>query len=90
MTGLATLGTRDDVGRIALHLESNAPGVAKAALAALDAIDREAAASAVVAALRDDTMHRETRRAFEAYLRQRVGWIGEQQQPASITKRGVL
>ena len=73
LTGLAQAGNRNDVRRVSAHLKSNAPGVAKAALAALDTLDREAAVAAVNSALENDAMHRETKRAFEAYLREHVG-----------------
>lgn len=73
LRGLALTGDSGDVPRVTVHLRSNAPGVAKAALEALDALDQEAAATAVAAVLRDGSMHLETKRVFEAYLRDRVG-----------------
>lgn len=65
---LAKTGTAADLPLLENHLFSNNPGVAKASLKAMDALDRAAAVVAAKKALGQDGLHAESRRALEAYL----------------------
>ncbi len=65
--GLQQTGDAGDVELLSTLLYSNNPGVAKAALAAMDSLDRGAAAAKVEQALRRDWIHTETRRALNRY-----------------------
>jgi len=69
---LAKTGKAADVPLLERHLFSNNPGVAKASLKAMDALDRTAAVAAVKKALAKDGLHAESRRALEAYLSRSV------------------
>ena len=73
LSGLRREGLVVDVDTIGKHLYSNAPGVAKAALAYLDAIDRQQALARVQQVLASEDMHSSTRRAFTAYVNQNNG-----------------
>ena len=72
--GLVTEGTVGDLETIDRHLYSNAPGVAKAALTALDAIDPQQALVRARRALdAEDSVHLVTRRALTNYIKRFSG-----------------
>ncbi|MBT8059779.1 MAG: hypothetical protein KJO33_09295 [Gammaproteobacteria bacterium] len=66
--GLQQTGSAGDIGLLTLLLYSNNPGVAKAATAAMNAIDPDAAAARARQALERGWIHSETRRALTVYL----------------------
>ena len=68
---LKVRGSAPDVEIIRPLLYSNSPGVAKAALAALDALDPGAAVAEGRKAIAGSNLHPETRRVLDVYLRQR-------------------
>lgn len=69
-TGLQQTGVRTDLELLGILLYSNNPGVAKAALAAMDHLDAAATAHKVQQALARDWLHSETRRALQRYFEQ--------------------
>jgi len=73
LLGLRHEGTPDDLELISKHLYSNAPGVAKAALSALDAIDPQQAMTHAQQAMQTDKIHLVTRRALTIYIEQHSG-----------------
>lgn len=71
LTAVQTLeefGGEEDVPRLAPLLHANNPGVAKAALGALDALAPAAALARALAACRAGDLHPETRRALGRFL----------------------
>ena len=68
LLGLREDGTVDDLEIIGKHLYSNAPGVAEAALTALDAIDPRQALARAQQAVQSDEIHLVTRRNLIAYI----------------------
>ncbi len=73
LSGLREEGTVDDLEMIGKHLYSNAPGVAKAALSALDAIDPQQALARAQQAVQANKIHLVTRRALTTYIKQHTG-----------------
>lgn len=73
LEGLRETAGSDDVEMIGKHLYSNAPGVAKAALQALDAADPQQALARVQEAVQMEKMHMSTRQAFIAYIKRHEG-----------------
>lgn len=70
---LEKAGGEADVAPAARHFDSNNPGVAKAALAALVALDLEAAARRAREVLGRGDLHHTTRQAMEQFLEQYRG-----------------
>jgi hypothetical protein len=68
--GLQQTGGRSDLELLGILFYSNNPGVAKAALAAMDHLGATATAVKVQEALGRDWLHTETRRALQRYLDQ--------------------
>ena len=68
LLGLREEGTADDLEIIGKHLYSNAPGVAEAALKALDAIDPLQALARAEQAVQTEKIHLVTRRALTTYI----------------------
>ena len=66
--GLQQLGGAGDIELLSTLLYSNNPGVSKAALAAIDHFDPEAAAARAQEAMKGDEIHSETRRVMTRYL----------------------
>ena len=73
LSGLGKEGTVDDLEMIGTHLYSNAPGVARAALQALDAIDPGQALTLAQQAVQSDQIHVVTRRALTSFIEQHTG-----------------
>ncbi|RMH21727.1 MAG: hypothetical protein D6696_05145 [Acidobacteria bacterium] len=69
---LGKVGNRDDVPLLARHLLSNNPGVAKAALPSMAALDPVATGERVRELVARDDLLAETRRVLERYLNQRA------------------
>ena len=65
---LGKTGSAKDLKLLEGHFYSNNPGVAKAALTAMDGFDPAATAKAVKKALEKGGLHTESRRAMERYL----------------------
>lgn len=65
---LATVGSGEDAAVLVRHLRSQHPGVAKAALRSLDALDPAAARRAATAALDARDLPSENRQVLERYL----------------------
>ena len=70
LLGLGGAATADDAQMITKHLYSNAPGVARAALAALDAIAPHGALEAAKQALENQRIAPVTRRLLRRYISQ--------------------
>jgi len=70
LSGLGKEGTVDDLEMIGTHLYSNAPGVARAALQALDAIDPRKALTLAQQAVQSDQIHVVTRRELTSFIEQ--------------------
>ncbi len=68
LLGLREEGAVDDLDIIGKHLYSNAPGVAEAALSALDAIDSREALARAQQAVQSDEIHLVTRRNLITYI----------------------
>ena len=66
--GLQQTGNADDIALLTPLLYSNNPGVAKAALAAINHFDHEAAVALTQQALTRGWVHSETRRAMTVFL----------------------
>jgi hypothetical protein len=66
--GLQELGNGEDIELLSTLLYANNPGVSKAALAAIDHLDREAAVAQAEQALQKGGIHGETRNALTRYL----------------------
>lgn len=66
---LGKTGDRGDVELLAKHLTSNNPGVAKAALAAMEGLDLASTRTRVAALVERSDLHVETRRVMEKFLR---------------------
>ena len=66
--GLQQLGNAGDIELLGTLLYANNPGVSKAALAAIDHFDSQAAAARAEQALQSDKIHPETRQAMTRYL----------------------
>jgi len=73
LLGLRDGGTEQDLDMIARHLYSNAPGVARAALAAMNDIDPRQAFALAQKALETDDIHEVTRRELTRYVNERTG-----------------
>ena len=73
LLGLREEGTVDDLELIGKHLYSNAPGVARAALTALDAIDPQMALVLAQRAVLTDKIHLVTRRGLTTYIKKHTG-----------------
>ncbi len=65
---LGKTGTAKDLKLLEKYFFSNNPGVAKASLKAMDALDSVATLKAVRKALEGDGLHTESRRALEVYV----------------------
>lgn len=66
---VATAGDAADVGQVLRHLDSNSPGVVKAAIAALTVLDCPAGVRAAGRILdRSESLHREIRQSLEAWV----------------------
>ena len=73
LSGLGKEGTVDDLEMIGTHLYSNAPGVARAALQALDAIDPGQALTLAQRAVQSDQIHVVTLRELTSFIEQYAG-----------------
>lgn len=73
LLGLRDGGTVQDLDMIARHLYSNAPGVARAALAAMNDIDPRQTLALAQKALETDDIHDVTRRELTRYVNERNG-----------------
>ena len=73
LLGLREEGAPKDLEVIGRHLYSNAPGVAGAALEALDAIDPRQALVLAEQAVKTDKIHLVTRRELKTYIKEHTG-----------------
>lgn len=73
LLGLRDGGTVNDFDMIATHLYSNAPGVARAALAAMNDIDPQQALALAQKALETNDIHSVTRRELTRYVNEHSG-----------------